>query len=78
MFDYIRLTIRTAEAKPAASSSWLGRWFSRSSTPGPTKANLGEETAFYYDKELKRWVNKKVNIEIYQFVVSSFDPFDPI
>lgn len=21
---------------------------------------MGEETAFYYDKELKRWVNKKV------------------
>jgi hypothetical protein len=21
---------------------------------------MGEETAFYYDKELKKWVNKKV------------------
>lgn len=44
-------------------SSWLSRWWYRSSdnvTPGPIKANLGEETSFYYDKELKRWVNKKV------------------
>ncbi|KAJ7219322.1 Sec23-binding domain of Sec16-domain-containing protein, partial [Mycena pura] len=54
-------------AKPApaaASSSWFGRWWKRSdSTPGPIKANLGEETAFYYDKELKRWVNKKGGAE---------------
>ncbi|KAH8117565.1 Sec23-binding domain of Sec16-domain-containing protein [Phellopilus nigrolimitatus] len=46
---------------PSSSNSWLGRWFGRSSstTPGPVKANLGEETTFYYDKDLKRWVNKK-------------------
>jgi hypothetical protein len=46
---------------PAATSSWLGRWWKRSeASPGPIKASLGEETSFYYDKELKRWVNKKV------------------
>jgi hypothetical protein len=29
-------------------------------TPGkPIKAKLGEESSFYYDAELKRWVNKK-------------------
>lgn len=52
------------DAKPnvSSSTSWLGRWFSRppSTNPGPIKAKLGEETSFYYDKELKRWVNKKV------------------
>ncbi|KAJ7097910.1 Sec23-binding domain of Sec16-domain-containing protein [Mycena belliarum] len=46
---------------PAASGgSWLGRWWKRpEATPGPVKASLGEETSFYYDKDLKRWVNKK-------------------
>ncbi|KAH0830581.1 Sec23-binding domain of Sec16-domain-containing protein [Lanmaoa asiatica] len=46
---------------PAAASagSWLSRLWKRSDTPGPIKASLGEETSFYYDKELKRWVNKK-------------------
>lgn len=38
--------------------------FSRSNTATPEKksvrANLGEESSFYYDAELKRWVNKKV------------------
>lgn len=56
------------DAKPAqapnasaASGSWLGRFWKRAeSTPGPIKASLGDETSFYYDKEQKRWVNKKV------------------
>ncbi|KAJ6502501.1 Sec23-binding domain of Sec16-domain-containing protein [Mycena sanguinolenta] len=56
-----------ARPVPAASSSgsWLGRWWRRSDTPapGPVKANLGEETSFYYDKEQKRWVNKKAGAE---------------
>ncbi|ORZ30157.1 hypothetical protein BCR44DRAFT_1329700 [Catenaria anguillulae PL171] len=26
--------------------------------PGPVKANLGEESTFYFDKELGRWINK--------------------
>lgn len=40
--------------------------FSRSNTSTPSekkssvRANLGEENSFYYDKDLKRWVNKKV------------------
>lgn len=50
----------TNASKPAASGSWFSRWWrSDSNTPGPVKASLGEESAFYYDKELKRWVNKK-------------------
>ncbi|KAL5533326.1 hypothetical protein ACEPAF_5102 [Sanghuangporus sanghuang] len=49
----------------SSSSSWFGRWFSRPSSakPAPVKANLGEETSFYYNKELKRWVNKKAGAE---------------
>ncbi|TFK42566.1 Sec23-binding domain of Sec16-domain-containing protein [Crucibulum laeve] len=57
------------ELKPTSGSS--GSWFSLSRlwkrdealTPGPVKASLGEESAFYYDKELKRWVNKKAGAE---------------
>lgn len=47
---------------PTQSASWLGRWWGKKdpSAPGPIKASLGEETSFVYDKELKRWVNKKV------------------
>ena len=44
-----------------SAGSWLSRLWKRSDTPGPIKASLGEETSFYYDKELKRWVNKKVS-----------------
>jgi hypothetical protein len=47
--------------KTAATGSWLSKWWKKDSAPGPVKANLGDETAFYYDKELKRWVNKKVS-----------------
>ncbi|KAH9842630.1 Sec23-binding domain of Sec16-domain-containing protein [Rhodofomes roseus] len=48
-----------AEEKPAASpGGWLSRLWKRESTPAPVRANLGQETSFYYDKELKRWVNK--------------------
>ncbi|KAF9385817.1 hypothetical protein BGX21_000958, partial [Mortierella sp. AD011] len=31
----------------------------REPTPKPVKANLGEESSFYFDKEQQRWVNKK-------------------
>ncbi|KAI0665169.1 Sec23-binding domain of Sec16-domain-containing protein [Cubamyces menziesii] len=47
------------EVKPSASSGWLSKlWRRGETTPAPVKANLGEESSFYYDKELKRWVNK--------------------
>ncbi|SCV71958.1 BQ2448_4652 [Microbotryum intermedium] len=55
-----RPTIRTAPSR-----SWLGGWFKRDSPspvqngPGPVRANLGEQTSFVYDAELKRWVNRK-------------------
>nr|GAT53207.1 copII vesicle coat protein [Mycena chlorophos] len=51
-------------AAAASGGSWFGRWWKRSdAAPGPVKANLGEETSFYYDKELKRWVNKSGGAE---------------
>jgi hypothetical protein len=57
---HILLDIKPTQA-PASSGSWLGRFWKRAeSTPGPVKASLGDETSFYYDKEQKRWVNKKV------------------
>ena len=62
------------KAKPAEKSSgnsWLGRLLgSRSSSAQQNekegkavRAHLGEETSFYYDKELKRWVNKKAGVD---------------
>ncbi|KAF7304925.1 Protein transport protein sec16 [Mycena kentingensis (nom. inval.)] len=51
----------------ASSGSWFGRWWGgkkQDGASGPVKANLGEETSFYYDKELKKWVNKSAGAEI--------------
>jgi len=54
-------------AEKSTGNSWLGRLLgSRSNAQSQSdkeskasKAHLGEETSFYYDKDLKRWVNKK-------------------
>jgi len=43
-----------------ATGSWLSRWWKKSDGPGPIKANLGNESDFYFDKDQGRWVNKKV------------------
>ncbi|KAE8383173.1 Sec23-binding domain of Sec16-domain-containing protein [Aspergillus bertholletiae] len=56
-----------AKRPPAAAkkSSWFGGWFggakenNNNNSGGPIRAKLGEESSFYYDKELKKWVNKK-------------------
>ncbi|KAF9246504.1 Sec23-binding domain of Sec16-domain-containing protein [Melanogaster broomeanus] len=53
----------TPQPAAASTGSWLSKLWKRSDTPGPIKASLGEETSFYYDKELKRWVNKKGGAE---------------
>ncbi|KAI9669851.1 MAG: vesicle coat component [Caeruleum heppii] len=40
---------------------WFGGWFGKkdpNAGPGPIKAKLGEQSSFYYDAELKKWVNK--------------------
>ncbi|CAO1630454.1 unnamed protein product [Parajaminaea phylloscopi] len=52
------------ELKSTPSSSWLGRLWGRresndANTPKAKQAHMGEESAFYFDKDLKRWVNKK-------------------
>ncbi|KAH7117620.1 Sec23-binding domain of Sec16-domain-containing protein [Dendryphion nanum] len=46
----------------ANKKGWFGGWFGKkdpNAGPGPIKAKLGEESSFYYDPELKKWVNKK-------------------
>ncbi|OJJ69103.1 hypothetical protein ASPBRDRAFT_198669 [Aspergillus brasiliensis CBS 101740] len=59
---------KAAEAdaqKPApAKKSWFGGWFAggkkeEQNLNKPIRAKLGEENSFYYDKDLKKWVNKK-------------------
>ncbi|KAH9063420.1 Sec23-binding domain of Sec16-domain-containing protein [Lactarius vividus] len=45
------------------SSGWFSRWWNKEGSGGPVKATLGEESSFVYDKELKRWVNKKAGAE---------------
>ena len=53
-------------AKPnQQSSSWFSRWWSKEGSTGPVKATLGDESSFVYDKELKRWVNKKVGLRLH-------------
>ncbi|KAF2016741.1 hypothetical protein BU24DRAFT_209313 [Aaosphaeria arxii CBS 175.79] len=48
-------------AAKKAGGGWFGGWFKKdpNAGPGPIKAKLGEENSFYYDPELKKWVNKK-------------------
>lgn len=48
----------------AEKKGWFG-WLSRKhdEQPKAIKAKLGEESSFYYDKELKRWINKKAPID---------------
>ncbi|OJJ81854.1 COPII coat assembly protein SEC16 [Aspergillus glaucus CBS 516.65] len=56
------------DAKKAAppKKGWFGGWFGggskkeESTNPNkPIRAKLGEQSSFYYDTELKKWVNKK-------------------
>ncbi|KAF8462130.1 Sec23-binding domain of Sec16-domain-containing protein [Kalaharituber pfeilii] len=53
------------EKKKEQASSGGGGWFrwfvkkDSASGGGPIKAKLGEESSFYYDPDLKRWINKK-------------------
>ncbi|KAL2025113.1 hypothetical protein VTK56DRAFT_115 [Thermocarpiscus australiensis] len=64
---------KRAEAAKQAKKGWgLTSWFrggakketQEESTPNkPVKAKLGEPNSFYYDPELKRWVNKNASAE---------------
>ena len=47
---------------------WFGSWFKRGASEGPPgqgpiKAKLGEENSFYYDPNLKKWINKKAGAD---------------
>ncbi|KAJ5092407.1 hypothetical protein NUU61_007277 [Penicillium alfredii] len=51
-------------AQQPAKKGWFGGWFGggkkeADNSGGPIKAKLGEESSFYYDQGLKKWVNKK-------------------
>ncbi|KAF2128715.1 hypothetical protein P153DRAFT_367072 [Dothidotthia symphoricarpi CBS 119687] len=45
----------------AGKKGWFGGWFKKdpNAAPGPIKAKLGDENSFYYDPDLKKWINKK-------------------
>jgi hypothetical protein len=49
------------DAGAKKGGGWLSGWFKKdpNAAPGPIKAKLGEENSFYYDPDLKKWVNKK-------------------
>ncbi|EKG19707.1 hypothetical protein MPH_03019 [Macrophomina phaseolina MS6] len=53
---------------PKKTGSWLGGWFKKSESNEqqgnkPIRAKLGEENSFYYDPDLKKWVNKKAGAQ---------------
>ncbi|KAL5319347.1 hypothetical protein ACEPPN_012398 [Leptodophora sp. 'Broadleaf-Isolate-01'] len=63
---------KAKEAAPAKKGWGLGGWFGGAkkesqdmgSNPNkPIRAKLGEASSFYYDPDLKRWVNKKAGAE---------------
>ena len=67
-------------------SGWLGGWFGGTKKDGdlsstqaaanaPIRAKLGEESSFVYDKELKKWVNKKGGSETH--IAASATPPPP-
>jgi hypothetical protein len=50
------------------NSGWLSGWFKKEGAEGqqqqgPIRAKLGEENSFYYDENLKKWVNKKAGTD---------------
>ena len=72
-----------SDLKPK-KSGWLGGWFGSTKKDGdlsstqtavnaPIRAKLGEESSFVYDKELKKWVNKKGGSET-QIAASATPP----
>ncbi|KAJ5757367.1 uncharacterized protein N7511_006061 [Penicillium nucicola] len=51
-------------SQQSGKKGWFGGWFGgkKDEAPtggGPIRAKLGEESSFYYDQDLKKWVNKK-------------------
>ncbi|KAI6869830.1 hypothetical protein KC343_g2464 [Hortaea werneckii] len=63
---------------------WLTGWFSGSGKKDqpqdlnkPIRAKLGEENSFYYDENLKKWVNKKAGPEAAQQSSAAATPPPP-
>jgi hypothetical protein len=52
---------RDKDAGAKKGGGWLSGWFKKdpNAAPAPIKAKLGEESSFYYDPDLGKWVNKK-------------------
>jgi len=50
-----------AEKEAAAKKGWFGGWFGKKEgdAPAAVRAKLGEQSSFYFDKDLNKWVNKK-------------------
>jgi hypothetical protein len=66
----LMLTHATAKKdQQGPKKGWFGGWFGGAKKEaeqsgsggggGPIRAKLGEDSSFYYDKDLKKWVNKK-------------------
>ncbi|KAK5172517.1 vesicle coat component [Saxophila tyrrhenica] len=53
----------SGEQKKGWLTGWFGGKKEGTASPGPIKAKLGEENSFYYDENLKKWVNKKGGAE---------------
>ncbi|KAJ5669346.1 hypothetical protein N7462_010416 [Penicillium macrosclerotiorum] len=53
------------DAQQSTKKGWFGGWFggakkeAENTGGGPIRAKLGEKNSFYYDQDLKKWVNKK-------------------
>ncbi|KAJ5302339.1 hypothetical protein N7508_007202 [Penicillium antarcticum] len=53
------------DVQQSGKKGWFGGWFGGGKKEeaqtggGPIRAKLGEESSFYYDQNLKKWVNKK-------------------
>ncbi|GAB7352990.1 hypothetical protein MBLNU459_g3554t1 [Dothideomycetes sp. NU459] len=54
---------RDSKSDDPGKKGWFGGWFGGkkdpNAAPGPIRAKLGEQSSFYYDPDLKKWVNKK-------------------
>ena len=68
-FRFAHVIIAQKDSAPKLNNkkSWFGGWLGGGKKEGdghgtpnaPIKAKLGEESSFYYDKEKKKWVDKK-------------------
>ncbi|EKM55569.1 uncharacterized protein PHACADRAFT_144091 [Phanerochaete carnosa HHB-10118-sp] len=57
---------KEAEKPATPTNGWFSiskLWKRNEGSGGPVKANLGDNNSFYYDKDLKRWVNKNAGPE---------------